>query len=145
MGFPGGSEVKASASNAGNPGSIPGLGRSPGEGNGNPLQYSCLENPMDGGAWQATVHGVAKTGTWLNDLTSLDFNIINLFTFNFQKHPFSPPGLNNLHNILCIYCLNLLNSKWTLVFRVSEHHNSLKHRPSPCLFSQCLKQWILVG
>ena len=46
-GFPGGSEVKASASNAGDPGSIPGSGRSPGEGNGNPLQYSCLENPMD--------------------------------------------------------------------------------------------------
>ena len=60
MGFPGGSEVKASASNAGDPGSIPGLGRSPGEGNGNPLQYSCLENPMDGEAWWATVHGVAK-------------------------------------------------------------------------------------
>ena len=50
-GFPGGSEVKASASNAGDPGSIPGLGRSPGEGNGNPLQYSCLENPMDREAW----------------------------------------------------------------------------------------------
>ena len=50
-GFPGGSEVKASASNAGDLGLIPGLGRSPGEGNGNPLQYSCLENPMDGGAW----------------------------------------------------------------------------------------------
>ena len=51
LGFPGGSEVKASASNAGDLGSIPGLGRSPGEGNDNPLQYSCLENPMDGGAW----------------------------------------------------------------------------------------------
>ena len=49
--FPGGSDGKVSAYNAGNPGSIPGLGRSPGEGNGNPLQYSCLENPMDGGAW----------------------------------------------------------------------------------------------
>ena len=47
LGFPAGSEVKASDSNAGDPGSIPGLGRSPGEGNGNPLQYSCLENPMD--------------------------------------------------------------------------------------------------
>ena len=47
----GGSEVKASAWNAGDPGSVPGLGRSPGEGNGNPLQYSCLENPMEGGAW----------------------------------------------------------------------------------------------
>ena len=50
MGFPGGSEVKASASNVGDPGSIPGSGRSPGEGNGNPFQYSCLENPMDGEA-----------------------------------------------------------------------------------------------
>ena len=49
-GFPAGSEVKASACNAGDPGSIPGSGRSPGEGNGNPLQYSCLENPMDGEA-----------------------------------------------------------------------------------------------
>ena len=49
--FPGGSEVKAFACKVGDPGSIPGLGRSPGEGNGNPLQYSCLENPMDGGAW----------------------------------------------------------------------------------------------
>ena len=51
LGFPGGSEVKASACNVGDPGSIPGLGRSPGEGNGNPLQYSCLENPTEGGAW----------------------------------------------------------------------------------------------
>ena len=51
VGFPGGSEVKASAWNAGDLGLIPGSGRSPGEGNGNPLQYSCLENPMEGGAW----------------------------------------------------------------------------------------------
>ena len=50
-----------SACNVGDLGLIPGLGRSPGEGNGNPLQYSCLENPMDGGAWWATVHGVAKS------------------------------------------------------------------------------------
>ena len=58
--------VKASASNAGDPGSIPGSGRSPGEGNGNPLQYSCLENPMDGGDWLATVHGVAESQTRLS-------------------------------------------------------------------------------
>ena len=51
LGFPGGSAGKVSAYNVGDPGSIPGLGRSSGEGNGNPLQYSCLENPMDGGAW----------------------------------------------------------------------------------------------
>ena len=53
--------VKKSASNAGDMGSIPGLGRSPGGGNGNPLQYSCLENPMDRGAWWATVHRVARS------------------------------------------------------------------------------------
>ena len=69
LGFPGGSEVKAPACNAGDPGSIPGLGRSPGEGNGNPLQYSCLENPMDGGAWWATVCGVAKSRTRLSHIT----------------------------------------------------------------------------
>ena len=56
---PGGSEVKASACNVGDLGSIPGSRRPPGEGNGNPLQYSYLENPMDGGAWWATVHEVA--------------------------------------------------------------------------------------
>ena len=68
-GFPGGSDGKASARNVGDPGSIPGSGRSPGEGNGNPLQYSCLENSMDGGAWWATVHGVAKSRTRPSDLT----------------------------------------------------------------------------
>jgi len=59
-GFPGGSSGKESASNAGDPGLILASGRSPGEGNGNPLQYSCLGNPMDRGAWWATVHGVAR-------------------------------------------------------------------------------------
>ena len=72
-GFPGGSEVKASAYNAGDLGSIPGLGRSPGKGNGNPLQYSCVENPMDRGAWWATVHGVAKSQTRLRDFTHFHF------------------------------------------------------------------------
>ena len=67
----GGSEVKASARNAGDLGSLPGSGRSSGEGNGNPLQYFCLENPMDGGAWWAIVHGVAKSGTQLSDFISL--------------------------------------------------------------------------
>ena len=69
QGFPGGSEDKASACKAGDAGSIHGLGRSPGEGNGNPLQYSCLENPMDRGAWQATAHRVAKSRTQLSDFT----------------------------------------------------------------------------
>ena len=65
--FPGGSDGKASAYNAGDPGSIPWLGRSPREGNGNPLQYPCLENLMDRGAWWATVHGVAKNWARLSD------------------------------------------------------------------------------
>ena len=62
-GFPGGSDGKASAYSVGDLGSIPGSGRSSGEGNGNPIQYSCLESPMDGGAWWATVCGVAKSRT----------------------------------------------------------------------------------
>ena len=67
--FPGGSDSKASTCNAGDLHSISGSGRSPGEGNGNPLQYSCLENSMDGGTWWATVHGVAKSQTRLNAFT----------------------------------------------------------------------------
>ena len=59
-GFPGGSVVKNPPTNAGDTGLIPGSGRSPGEGNGYPLQFSCLGNPMDGGAWWATVPGVTK-------------------------------------------------------------------------------------
>ena len=61
----------ASAGDGRDMGSIPGLGRSLGEGNGNPLQYSCLDNPMDGGAWWATVHWVVKSRTRLSDLTNL--------------------------------------------------------------------------
>ena len=71
MGFPGGSEVKASACNVRDQGSIPGLGRPPEERNGNPLRYSCLENLMDGGAWWATVHGLAR--------------VEHDFTFTFQS------------------------------------------------------------
>ena len=67
-GFPGSSDGKVSAYNAGDLGSIPGSGRCPGEGNDNPLQYSCLENPMDQEAWWATVHGVAKSQTRLTSL-----------------------------------------------------------------------------
>ena len=65
VGFPGGSCGKESAYSAGDPDLIPWLGRSPGEGNGYPLQYSCLENSMDRGVWQATGHGIAKSRTQL--------------------------------------------------------------------------------
>ena len=105
--LPGGSGGKASAYNAGDLGLIPGLGRSSGEGNGNSLQYSCLENPTDGGVWYATVHGVAKSQTQLSDFTftgkiisltlqtfvgkvmSLLFNILSSFVIAFlsrSKH-----------------------------------------------------------
>ena len=67
MGFPSGSQVKNPPANAGDAGLIPGPGRSPRDGNGNPLQYSCLGNPMDRGAWRAAVYGVAKSQTQLSD------------------------------------------------------------------------------
>ena len=69
MVFRGGSDAKESACSAAGPGLIPGSGRSPGERNGYPLQYSCLENPMDRGAWRATVHGVAKESDTTEQLT----------------------------------------------------------------------------
>ena len=73
-GFPGDSVVKNPPANAGDLGSIPGSGRSPGEGIGNSHQYSCLVNLMDRGAWRATVHGVTKSQTWLSDQTTTHIN-----------------------------------------------------------------------
>ena len=70
MGFPGGSVVKKAPANAGDMGSIPGLGRSPEEGNGNPLQYSWLRNPIDRGAWWATVHGVRRESDMTEQLNN---------------------------------------------------------------------------
>ena len=78
MSFPGWLDSKASAYNAGDPGLIPGSGRSPREGNGNPLQYSSLENPMDRGDWWATVHGVAKSWTRLSDFSSPHFTSLSI-------------------------------------------------------------------
>ena len=74
-GFHGGSVVKNPPANAGDKGSIPGLGGSPGERNGNPLQYSCLGSPMDRGAWRATVHESRKSWTQLSDLTATGSNV----------------------------------------------------------------------
>ena len=78
MSFPGGSDGKASACNAGDSGLIPGLGRSHGEGNGNYLQYSGLENSMDRGAWRATVNGVTKSHTRLSNLPFMKCFILYL-------------------------------------------------------------------
>ena len=74
MGFPGGSVVKNPSANAGDVGSIPGSGRFPGGRHGNPLQYSYLENPMDGGAWRAIVHRVTKSQTPLKWLSTHTFH-----------------------------------------------------------------------
>ena len=109
--FPSGSDIKESACNAGDLGSIPGMGRSLGEGNGNPLQCSCLENPMDRGAWRAAVHGVTELDMteWLS-LSLLLFllyflkmlrntssiilkNLLYLFSVFFPVLLFNPSGI----------------------------------------------------
>ena len=86
-------------------GSIPGLGRSLGEGNCYPLQYSCLENPMDRGAWQATVHGVAKSWTWLSDLTLFEDTLTSFkISYNIVKCNKLDP------KVTWFCCLELLTS-----------------------------------
>ena len=127
LGFPGGSEVKASACNVGDLGSIPGSGRSPGEGNGNPLQYSCLENPMDGGAWRATVHGVAKSWTRLSDFT---------FTFTFCYLQFSIwiPGF-----FMCT-CIRLINRQIERSLPLMNLEHTVKTLGMMC----SLTQWLFV-
>ena len=75
MDFPGGLVVKNLPANAGDVGSIPGSGRSPGEGNGNPIQYSCLGNPMDRGVWCTTVHGLQNSWTQLSDQAIVIMNV----------------------------------------------------------------------
>ena len=88
MGFPGGSDGKESACSAGDWGLIPGSGRSPGEGNGNTLQYYCLENPMDRGAMRATVHGVAEWGMTERPTLSLSITLSE-DTLNLNLHPYN--------------------------------------------------------
>ena len=113
----GGSDCKQSSWNVGGQGSIRGSGRSPGEGNGNPLQYSCLENPMDRGAWQATVHGGRKESNTSEQLTFLLSADICLAQSHWPVSPSAwhalPP--DSLH--LCpftafIFCLNIIFSEW---------------------------------
>ena len=108
--FPGGSDSKESACNAGDLGLIPGWGRSPGDGNGYPLQYACWENFMDRGAWQATVHGVTKNQTWQSQRAA-------------PKSHFSAPRLVTTSNSLpcsdswfphCSYSTKLMGWPWVL-------------------------------
>ena len=94
MGFPAGSEVKASACYAGDLGSIPGSGRSPGEGNVTPLKYFCLENPMDGGSWRATLHVVTERWTQLSTAQQHSTSIFTLHARIFKQQE---ENLTKLH------------------------------------------------
>ena len=108
-GFPGGSDGKHSACNAGDPGSIPGSGKSPGEGNGYAPQYSYLENPLGRGTWQATVHGVTKSWTRLSTHTEKQPK------FYRNSHGFLP--ILKLNNI---WKLRLSNFTFTFLFHALE-------------------------
>ena len=89
--WPGGSDGKVSTCNAGDPGSISGSGKFPGEGNVNPLQYSCLENSMDRGPWWAAVHGIAKSRTRMSDFTSLHDEWLD---FKINQHACAKSSIN---------------------------------------------------
>ena len=102
-GFPGGSDGEESAYNAGIPGSIPGLGRSPGKGNGYPLQYSCLKNPMDRGPWQAIVHRAAKSWTQLSMMTMIEIGTEEVhWSFRDQKTHYWIGNLKVHHALLSL-------------------------------------------
>ena len=90
---------KESACNAGDLGSIPGLGRFPEEGNGNPLQYSCLENSMDRGSWLATVHGVAKSQTWLSSQHTQIWGNTKKLSSSQKKQYVNDVNIINCHKI----------------------------------------------
>ena len=97
------SNSKASTCNVGDPGSVPELGRSPGEGNGNPLQYSCLENPMEGGACHVIVHGVAKSRTRLSNFTFWLLCLELFFSMRFsQKCPTSLRSLDQQIDLILV-------------------------------------------
>ena len=113
--FPSGSDGKASSYNVGDLGSIPGLGRSPGEENGNPLQYSCLENSIDRGAWWTTVHGVAKSQTRLSDFFFLSFfQVLNSASLQVFTNVLS--FLIPLCYVVCFYELLLFKTASLLAY-----------------------------
>ena len=143
---PGGTEVeefvsrltgKAPACSAGDPGSLPGSGRSPGEGNGNPLQYFCLGNPMDGGSWWAIVHGVSKSQTRLNDFS------FNWYTWWCQERTLSLHGRSSLGTHHC-YHLSLFSAR--LIWRTTWELGGVFCWPSaPWLWPRWLPRGPLPG
>ena len=116
-GFPGGSDGKASACNAGDPGLISGLGRSPGEGNGDPLQYSLLESPVDGGAWWAPVHGVAKIRTRLSNFT---FFLSSFYVLG-QKLPRLATPTQSKRAVFSTICVSPKEGLWLALFGSCVH------------------------
>ena len=113
--FPGGSDGKASAYNLGDLGSIPGLERSSGEGNGNTLQYSCLENSMDGEVCWSTVHEVTKSQTRLNNFTSLH-------TTQYQKNKQPNQKVGKRPKLTFLQTYRWLTNTW----KVAQHHSLLE-------------------
>ena len=133
MDFPGGSDGKVSAYIAGDPGSIPGSGRSPGEGNGNPLQYSCLENPTDRGIWWATVHGVAKSRTQLSDFTFFPFFLLLQST-----GPSAGASVVGAHGLSCSKVYEIFPDQGSIPCPLHGQVDSLSldHQKSPPVFSR---------
>ena len=105
MGFPGGPVVKNLPANAGDVGSVPGSGRSPGEENGNPLQYSCLGNPMDRGAWQTTVHGIAKESDMTLRLNNYNYVLTMCFLFFLFMMSFNPENFLILEKLFFSFAI----------------------------------------
>ena len=141
--FPGGSVIKNLPVNAGEPGSVLGLGRSPRRGHGNPLQYSCLENPTDRGAWRATVHGVAKSWTRLKQLSRSSSTHTHTYTYQCihpHTHTFLYMDTNkDTYSLLLVYLISfpsillLLCPHWSKAFVI-------------CLavsFGECLKHFFI--
>jgi len=115
--FPGGSDGKEFACNTGDPGSIPGSGISPGEGKGNPLQYSCLENSTDRGAWWAMVHGVTQSQTWLSMHVHicLQMRYIKYWSFSISHISLSMMPQRSMYVVS--------NSKSSLYFEAEHYFN----------------------
>ena len=130
---PGGSNSEESACDAGNLGSIPGSGRSPGEGNGYPLQYSCLENSMDRGAWQVTVCRVTKSQTQLSDFHFFHFSSIHLGKrlLLFTKNSY-------LKIFMLFVCAGRCKNLGSLKFFLRYTYNQRPACPKPPLLSQYL-------
>ena len=155
-----------SAYNAGDLGSIPGLGRSPGEGNGNLLLYSCLENPMDWGAWLATVHGVTKSRIWLRDFTiakqemaRVNIGILGISELKWTETQFSSvcptlwdpmdcstPGLPVYHQLPRVYSNSYPLSQWwypTISYSVVPFNSCLQSFPASGSFQ--MSQFFISG